>query len=41
MAHRAMEIWQDKVFEMLLDEKKIDQDMVAGMREWKHYGFPD
>jgi hypothetical protein len=37
--HRAIEIWQDKVFDMLLDEKKIDQDTVAGMREWKHSGF--
>lgn len=37
--HRTIEIFQVKVFEMLLDEKKIDQDAVAGMREWKHSGF--
>jgi hypothetical protein len=37
--HRAIEIWQDKVFELLLEEKKIDQETVAGMRTWKHSGF--
>jgi hypothetical protein len=34
--HRAIEIWQGKGFDMLLDEKKIDQDTVAGMRDWKY-----
>ena len=37
--HRAIEIWQDKVFELLLNEKKIDQETVAGMRTWSHSGF--
>ena len=37
--HRAIEIWQDKVFELLLNEKKIDQETVAGMRTWRHSGF--
>ena len=34
--HRAIEIWQDRVFELLLDVGKIDLDVVAGMRDWKH-----
>jgi hypothetical protein len=37
--HRAIEIWQDKVFELLLNEKKIDQETVACMRSWRHSGF--
>lgn len=37
--HRAIEIWQDKVFELLLNGKKIDQETVAGMRTWSHSGF--
>ena len=27
------------VFELLLNEKKIDQETVAGMRTWSHSGF--
>ncbi len=34
--HSAVEIWQDKIFELLLNEKKIDQETVAGMRTWRH-----
>jgi hypothetical protein len=37
--HRAIDIWRDKVFDMLLDEKKIDPDTVSGMKEWKNSGF--
>jgi hypothetical protein len=37
--YRAMDIWQDKVFDLLLDEKKIDPDTVSGMKEWKNSGF--
>ena len=37
--YRAIEIWQDKIFELLLNEKKIDQETIAGMRTWKHSGF--
>ena len=37
--HRATEIWQDKVFDLLLDAFKIDHDVVASMRGWKHSGF--
>jgi hypothetical protein len=37
--HRAIEIWQDKVFDLLLDAGKIDLEIVANMRGWKHSGF--
>jgi hypothetical protein len=37
--HRATEIWQDKVFDLLLDACKIDHEVVANMRGWKHSGF--
>ena len=37
--HRAIGIWQDKVFDLLLDAHKIDDDVVANMRDWKHSGF--
>ena len=37
--HRAIDIWRDKVFDLLLDEKKIDPDTVSGMKEWKNSGF--
>jgi hypothetical protein len=37
--HRAIEIWQDKVFDLLLDKHKIDEDVAACMRGWKHSGF--
>jgi hypothetical protein len=39
LKHRAIEFWRDKVFDMLLDEKKIDPDTVVSMREWKNSGF--
>jgi hypothetical protein len=31
--HRAIEIWQEKVFFLLLDIGRIDQDVVANMRD--------
>jgi hypothetical protein len=37
--HRAVEIWQEKVFALLLDEHKITQEVVESMRSWKHSGF--
>jgi len=37
--HRAVDIWQEKVFELLLDACKIDPDVAANMRGWRHSGF--
>jgi hypothetical protein len=37
--HRAIEIWQEKVLSLLLDVGRIDQGIVANMRDWKHSGF--
>jgi hypothetical protein len=37
--HRAIEIWQDKIFELLFNEKQINQKTVAGMLNWRHSGF--
>jgi hypothetical protein len=37
--HRAIEIWQEKVFDFLLDACKIDMEVVANIRGWKHSGF--
>ena len=37
--HRATEIWQNKVFDLLLDACKIDHEVVANMRGWKYSGF--
>jgi hypothetical protein len=37
--HWAAEIWQEKVFDLLLDEFKTDLDTAANMRGWKHSGF--
>ena len=37
--HRAVEIWQGKVFALLLDEYKITTEVVESMRAWKHSGF--
>jgi hypothetical protein len=30
---------QEKVFSLLLDVGRIDQGIVANMRDWKHSGF--
>jgi hypothetical protein len=35
----ACEIWQEKVFQLLLDEQKIDLQTVSSMRSWRHSGF--
>ena len=37
--HRAADIWQEKVFDLLLDAFKIDLETAANMRAWKHSGF--
>jgi hypothetical protein len=37
--HRAADIWQEKVFELLLDACKIDPDVAANMRGWRHSGL--
>jgi hypothetical protein len=37
--HRAHEIWQEKVFDLLLEEHRIDEETVAGMRLWRYSGF--
>jgi len=36
---RCTEMWQDWVFDLLLPEKKIDEDVVRSMRGWPHSGF--
>ncbi|MBN1760534.1 MAG: transposase [Chitinispirillaceae bacterium] len=37
--HRAAELWQERVFRLLLDEMKINETVVANMRTWRHSGF--
>jgi len=37
--HRAIQIWQEKVFDLLLDARKIDLEVAANMRAWRHSGF--
>ena len=37
--HRAEEFWQERVFSLLLDEHKINEEIAASMRGWKHSGF--
>ena len=36
---RAEEFWQERVFSLLLDEHKINDEIAASMRGWKHSGF--
>jgi len=36
---RAEEFWQERVFALLLDEHKINDEIAASMRGWKHSGF--
>ncbi len=38
-AERFLKKWEDKVFEFLLKEEKITQDIIDNMRSWKHSGF--
>jgi len=37
--HRALEYWQERVFKLLLDTFKINDEIVGNMRGWKHSGF--
>jgi hypothetical protein len=37
--HKAEDFWKEKVFDLLLDAGRIDIEVVASMREWKHSGF--
>ena len=37
--HRAVEIWQEKVFGLLLDANKISDEIAGSMRSWRHSGF--
>ena len=36
---RAVEIWQEKVFTFLIDEGRIDHEVVAMIKSWRHTGF--
>ncbi len=36
---RLLNVWQRKVFDLLLAAEKIDQDLVDQMRAWQHSGF--
>jgi hypothetical protein len=36
---KVLEIWENKVFEFLLLEKKISLDVVDAIRSWEHSGF--
>ncbi len=36
---RAEDIWRERVFALLLDTHKIDEQTVASMRSWRHSGF--
>lgn len=36
---RAVEIWQEKVFDFLVEEGRIDRETVAIIRSWRHSGF--
>ena len=37
--HRAEKMWQERVFALLLDEHKINEEVVMNMKSWKHTGF--
>jgi hypothetical protein len=37
--HRAADFWQERVFNLLLDAHKMDEQTVGSMRGWKHSGF--
>jgi len=37
--NRLLNVWQRKVFDLLLAAEKIDQDLVDQMRSWQHSGF--
>jgi hypothetical protein len=37
--HRAVEIWQEKVFDFLVEEGRIDREVAAMIKSWRHTGF--
>jgi hypothetical protein len=37
--HHAEKFWQERVFALLLDAHKINDETVGNMRGWKHSGF--
>jgi len=37
--HRAEKFWQERVFALLLDAHKINDEIIGNMRTWKHSGF--
>ena len=36
---RAFEYWQERVFSLLIDARKIDLGVAASMRSWRQSGF--
>ncbi len=36
---RCAEMWRERVFDLLLREEKIDEEVVRSMRGWPHSGF--
>ncbi len=36
---RCIDLWRDKIFNILLREEKIGEDVVDSMRHWEHSGF--
>jgi hypothetical protein len=36
---RATELWQEKVFALLMEEGRIDREVAAMIKSWKHTGF--
>ena len=38
-AEPFLKIWEEKVFQLLLREKKIQQSLIDDMRNWRHSGF--
>jgi hypothetical protein len=37
--HRAEEFWSERVFALLLDTHKLDENTVGSMKAWRHSGF--
>ncbi len=38
-AEPFQKIWEEKVFQLLLSENKIQQALIDDMRNWRHSGF--
>jgi hypothetical protein len=36
---KVLEIWENKVFEFLLEKQKISQEVIDTIRSWEHSGF--